>query len=104
MSSFLATLAGLSSAEQFFDLLGVPYDGAVLNVSRLHILKGFHDQLDFATLETMADGEAETACRAALAAAYRDFAAGQGTKTLKVFRQAEPGFVPLSDLLGGGRG
>ena len=104
MPSFLATLAGLSSAEQFFDLLDLPYDVRVLNVSRLHILKRFHDQLDFGLLEGMADGEVRAQCRAALAAAYREFAEGQGTKTFKVFRQAEPGFVPLADLLAGGRG
>ncbi len=101
MPNFLATLKGLSSAEQFFDLLQVPYDVRVLNVSRLHILKRFHDQLDFAVLDTLADAEAETACRAALTTAYRDFVEGHGAKTFKVFRQAEPGFVPLSDLLGG---
>ncbi len=104
MPSFLATLAGLSSAEQFFDLLELSYDVRVLNVSRLHILKRFRDRLDLAELEGMADGEAKATCRAALAAAYAEFAAGQGAKTFKVFRQAEPGFVPLSDLLSGGQG
>ena len=37
--SVLADLSRLSSAEEFFRYLGVPFDAATLNVSRLHILK-----------------------------------------------------------------
>lgn len=90
----LQTLAGLSSAEQFFDALGVPFDPKVVNVSRLHILKRFRE-----LMRDLGDDAGEAQCRAALEAAYGEFAAGQGRKTFKVFRDAMPGFVPLTDLV-----
>ena len=87
------TLAGLSSAEQFFETLGVPFDPRVVNVSRLHILKRFR-----ALMGGLGPDPAEGDCRAALAAAYGEFAEGRGTKTFKVFTAAMPGFVPLDAL------
>lgn len=101
MSAFLASLAGLSTAEQFFATLDVPFDQTVMNVHRLHLLKTFRDRLDFKALEAMDDAQARTACRAALEEVYQDFAAGKVSRTFKVFKQADPAFVPLSDLLGG---
>lgn len=83
----LDTLAGLSDAEQFFDALAVPYDPAVVEVHRLHILKRFRDLIPA--------GADEAGCRDALARAHADFASGQGRKSFKVFRDAAPGFVPL---------
>ena len=41
----LEQLAKLSSAEDYFRFLGVPYDPAVLNVARLHILRRMGDNL-----------------------------------------------------------
>jgi nitrogenase-stabilizing/protective protein len=97
----LDTLAGLSTAEQFFDTLNLPYDSKVLDVSRLHILKRFHDRLDMPSVRNMGEAEAKAACRVALEQAYQDFTQGAGPKTFKVFRQdGAPGFVPLSALLG----
>ncbi|RAU22363.1 nitrogenase [Paramagnetospirillum kuznetsovii] len=86
-------LAGLSSAEQFFETLGVPFEQQVVNVSRLHILKRFRELMRDLAPEA---GEAE--CAAALAAAYAEFAEGRGAKTFKVFKDAMPAFVPLTDL------
>jgi nitrogenase-stabilizing/protective protein len=94
----LDTLAALSSAEQFFQVLGVPFDQGVVNVSRLHILKRFRQVLDSADLDGLADHEVEAVCRAALIEAYEDFAEGRGAKTFKVFRDSRPGFVPLAAL------
>jgi nitrogenase-stabilizing/protective protein len=34
-------LAGLESAEEFFERLGVPFDPAVLRRARLHVLRAF---------------------------------------------------------------
>jgi nitrogenase-stabilizing/protective protein len=90
------TLADLSSAEQFFETLGVEFDPQVVNVSRLHILKRFRELMRELGTEA---GEAE--CRAVLVAAYDEFASGQGRKTFKVFKDAMPGFVPLRELLSG---
>ncbi|OAN44760.1 nitrogenase [Paramagnetospirillum marisnigri] len=86
-------LAGLSSAEQFFEALDVPFDQQVVNVSRLHILKRFRELLRDKGPE--AD---ETQYREALAAAHAEFAEGRGAKTFKVFKDSMPGFVSLNDL------
>ncbi len=88
------TLAGLSSAEQFFETLGVAFDPQVVNVSRLHILKRFRE-----LMRDLGDGAGEVECRAALETAYGEFATGQGRKTFKVFKDSMPGFVPLADLV-----
>jgi nitrogenase-stabilizing/protective protein len=87
------TLAGLSSAEQFFETLGIAYDPQVVNVSRLHILKRFRE-----LMRDLGEGVGEAECRAAMQAAYAEFASGQGRKTFKVFKDSMPGFVPLADL------
>jgi nitrogenase-stabilizing/protective protein len=86
-------LAKLSTAEEFFLALGVPYDPAVVNVSRLHILKRFGE-----LTRAHGDSPPEGACREALSQAYGEFASGQGAKNFKVFKDAQPGFVPLSAL------
>lgn len=41
MESLLQQLKALSSAEDFLQYFGVPFDQSVVNVSRLHILKRF---------------------------------------------------------------
>jgi nitrogenase-stabilizing/protective protein len=89
----LAELAKLSAAEDFFTVLGVPFDPQVVNVNRLHILKSFREKMRGLGADATQDQ-----CRAALEAAYDEFASGQGRKTFKVFKDANPGFVPLSDL------
>jgi nitrogenase-stabilizing/protective protein len=94
----LDTLASLSSAEQFFETLRVPFDASVVNVSRLHILKRFREVLRSTDLDGLAEYEVEAVCRAALIEAYEDFAEGRGAKTFKVFKDAHPGFVSLSDI------
>ncbi|CAA7620985.1 Nitrogenase-stabilizing/protective protein NifW [Candidatus Terasakiella magnetica] len=88
----LDTLATLSCAEQFFEVLAVPFDPKVVDVSRLHILKRFRELL------RRHGGASEETCRAVLAEAYAEFAQGRGAKTFKVFTDAMPGFVPLSAL------
>jgi nitrogenase-stabilizing/protective protein len=65
-------LSKLSSAEEFFRFLDVPYDSAVLNVARLHILKRMGDNLRNAPAETD-EVSARAQFRACLADAYDDF-------------------------------
>jgi len=68
----LEQLSKLSSAEDIFRFLAVPYDPAVLDVARLHILKRMGDYLRKAGTET--DESKERAYfRAHLERAYLDF-------------------------------
>lgn len=94
----LDTLATLSSAEQFFETLNVQFEQSVVNVSRLHILKRFRELLRSADMDGLAEFEVEAVCRAALIEAYEDFAEGRGVKTFKVFKDARPNFVGLSEI------
>jgi nitrogenase-stabilizing/protective protein len=68
----LDELSKLSSAEEFFQFLEVPYDPAVLNVARLHILRRMADNLRNSSTESD-----EVALRAQfrtqLDQAYQDF-------------------------------
>lgn len=96
--TFLDSLGRLSTAEEFFTILDVPFEQSVVNVSRLHILKRFHDLLDTASIRMLSDGDQKVACQAALARAYADFAEGRGAKTFKVFQQGKMGFVPLGAI------
>ena len=68
----LEQLAKLSSAEDYFSFLGVPYDPAVLNVARLHILRRMGDNLREAGLEPDEE-KARAYFRAHLERAYQDF-------------------------------
>ncbi|MBI3444738.1 MAG: nitrogenase-stabilizing/protective protein NifW [Magnetospirillum sp.] len=95
----LDTLATLSSAEQFFETLSVPFEQSVVNVSRLHILKRFKEVLRATDMNELPDEQKKAVCRAALIEAYEDFAEGRGTKTFKVFQDApKPAFVSLGDI------
>ena len=91
----LATLAKLSTAEQFFDALAVPYEQEALNIHRLHVLKRFRE-----LVRIQGESASEESCRIALATAYEEFVGGTGRKTFKVFKDSMPGFVPLSDIRG----
>ncbi len=69
----LEQLSKLSSAEEFFRLLDVPYDPAILNVSRLHILRRMGEYLKHASAAP--DEETVAAYfRSQLLRAYQDFA------------------------------
>jgi nitrogenase-stabilizing/protective protein len=68
----LEQLAKLSSAEDYFSFLDVPYDPAVLNVARLHILRRMGDNLREAGMEPDED-KARAYFRAHLERAYKDF-------------------------------
>lgn len=115
--SILDDLAGLSAAEEFFDVLDVPYDPSVVNVARLHILRRMAEYLrrddgPDGGLAAMSDDDVRTACRAHLAKAYDDFVHSTpiAERVFKVHRDAvkpaEPErkpFVPLGALTGSAR-
>lgn len=67
MSDLLDRLRGLSTAEDFFEVLGVNYDPLVLNVARLHILRRMGQYLKAEPVTSEED------CRATLVKAYSDF-------------------------------
>ncbi|NMG73361.1 nitrogenase-stabilizing/protective protein NifW [Aromatoleum diolicum] len=91
MSALVEDMKRLESAEDFLDYFAIPYDAAVVHVSRLHILKRFYQYL--ATrggVEGLPPASAHAACRDMLATAYGDFIASNGIeqKVFKVFQTA----------------
>lgn len=99
------TLEDLVSAEDFLTYFGVPFDPAVVHVSRLHILQRYHDYLAAEGAPAGDDVSRFAGYQALLAKAYGDFVRStpQDEKVFKVFHMHEPqtGFVSVADLLGG---
>lgn len=93
----------LESAEDFFGYFSVPFDPAVLQVYRLHILQRFHDYLARHCGESPSRGDYHRWLRQA----HDDFVASDAA-TEKVFRVFERASgiarVPLSALRRGGEG
>jgi nitrogenase-stabilizing/protective protein len=101
MSDLMDKLASLSQAEDFFEVLDVPYERAVMNVNRLHILKRFHQYLRTNTgLENLNEYEERYLCRQLLARAYQDFVRSTPAqeKVFKVFQDAEGGHITLDNV------
>lgn len=101
----IETLKRLSAAEDFFQLLGVAYDPAVLHVARLHILKRMGEHLGAADLASLTDAEVAEAARDALQTAYTEFTRTRpiDARVFKVLKKAVApadagSFVPLSRL------
>ena len=91
MSTLRDQLAKLSSAEDFLNLLEIPYDERVVQVKRLHILKRFHDYLKrSANVDSLDDEELRLLYVALLTQAYNDFVTSDAVteKVFKVFHQA----------------
>lgn len=101
MSDFLARMNGLSTAEDFFTTLGVPFDEQVVRVNRLHILKRFRDYLAAEPLDGLDDGALQALYAAKLAKAHADFAASDAVTegVFKVFKQVKgQAFIGLDEL------
>jgi nitrogenase-stabilizing/protective protein len=89
METFLQQLKALSSAEDFLQYFGIPFDQQVVNVSRLHILKRFFQYIRQENLLAQTDEVGLfTQYRAQLAKAYGDFVASTPAqeKVFKVFQ------------------
>ncbi|MGO9359474.1 MAG: nitrogenase stabilizing/protective protein NifW [Xanthobacteraceae bacterium] len=103
-AGILDRLAGASSAEDFFALLGVDYDVKVVNVARLHILRRMGQYLKSEDFDGLADAAVAARCKAVLEQAYADFVASSplDQRVFKVLKDAvapKPRvFVPLSTL------
>ncbi len=97
-------LKRLSSAEEFFAALGIPFDPAVLSVSRLHILKRMGELIASDDLDGLPDRVVIARARSYLERAYQDFVASSPIeqRVFKVLKQAvqpsEKPLVPLDEL------
>lgn len=105
--AILDELKGLSSAEDFFRVLGVPHEPEVLQVARLHILKRMGQYLASADMSVLGEDAIRAACRETLARAYDDFVRSSplAERVFKVLRERDPvapprkgAFVPLTAL------
>jgi nitrogenase-stabilizing/protective protein len=101
MNDFITRLKQLSSAEEFLQFFGVPYDEHVVHVNRLHILKRFYQYLHREQgLGELNEVQMFGRYRELLAAAYQDFVHSTAAreKVFKVFQDADGKRVPLSSL------
>lgn len=109
--SVLEDLGRLSSAEDFFNYLDLPFEPQVVQVSRLHILRRMGQYLKGSEIDGAFDGlpdaEIKVLCRSHLEQAYQDFVASSPIqeRLFKVHKDAiapreEPAgnFVPLDSL------
>lgn len=94
----------LSSAEDFLEYFGIPFDAAVVHVNRLHILQRFHDYIGKVDDMPEDDEGRQAVYTRLLQQAYDDFVSSDAIteKVFKVFKMHEPQqvFVPLTDLRG----
>ncbi len=99
--TILEQLTGLSAAEDFFSLLDVPYDPAVLNVARLHILRRMGEYLRRNVLAGADEETARALYRAHLERAYSDFVDSSPLeqRVFKVLKEAvAPPSAPLVQI------
>ena len=89
METFLQQLKALSSAEDFLQYFGVPFEQSVVNVSRLHILKRFFQYIRQENLLAESNEVGlYTSYREQLVKAYNDFVKSTPAqeKVFKVFQ------------------
>lgn len=101
MSDFLDRMNGLSSAEDFFTTLAVPFDEQVVRVNRLHILKRFRDYLAAEALDGLDDAALKAVYAQKLAQAHADFVTSDAVTegVFKVFKQVKgQAFIGLDEL------
>ncbi len=92
MESFLQQLKALSSAEDFLQYFGVPFEQHVVNVSRLHILKRFFQYIRQENLLAQTNEVGiYTQYRTQLVKAYADFVKSTPAqeKVFKVFQDID---------------
>ena len=101
MNELTLRLMRLSTAEEFLEFFGSPYEQAVVNVSRLHILKRLFQYLRRESdLDALDEATLYTRYRALLQRSYTDFVTSTPAKekVFKVLRDAQGAAVPLSSL------
>jgi len=105
IENFEEEMEELSSAEDFLEYFGIPFDQSVVHVNRLHILQRFHDYLAAeAGIKGLDVAGRYERHKLLLAKAYLDFvdSDAQTEKVFKVFHMNEPqtAFVSIDELLG----
>lgn len=100
MSKLLDQLGKFSAAEEFLVFFEVPFEPAVVQVNRLHILKRFSQYLARANLDALDEAAQRDACRALMIQAYEDFVHSTAAqeKVFKVFQDADGQRVSLDSL------
>lgn len=97
-----ARLLASRDAEDYFDVLGVPFDPHVLRVNRLHILRLFGPALrQYLAAPPDAEPQAAGQLREALEAAHGVFTSSTALdhRLFKVLQDRAPrGFVPLDTI------
>lgn len=98
LDDFEDDLAELSSAEDFLHYFDVPFDPAVVQVNRLHILQRFHDYLAEIDEEPDSVRARFSLYADLLRAAYLDFVRSDARteKVFRVFKMREPRQVAVS--------
>lgn len=101
----LERLNKASSAEDFFEMLGVDYDPKHVNVVRLHILRRMGQYLVSEDFTGLPDEVVAERCKTVLEQAYADFLASSplDQRVFKVLKDAvappkPPVFVSLTPL------
>jgi nitrogenase-stabilizing/protective protein len=94
----LDQLGNLSTAEDFFNLLDVPYNPLVLNVARLHILKRMGEYLRKNKLAGVDEDTVQSLCRSHLERAYADFVESTPLEQ-RVFKVLKEAVTPPSPPL-----
>ena len=92
MDGLIDRLKALSSANEFLEFFGIPYEERVVHVNRLHILKRFYQYLHGAQgLAGLDDIEMFRRYRELLLKAYEDFTVSNAVteKVFKVFQDAD---------------
>lgn len=92
VDNILERLRGLSSAEDFFHQLGIPYDPKILDVARLHILKRMGQYLAEEDFDGLPDRVIAARARSTLERAYGDFesASPLSQRVFKVLKDHDP--------------
>ncbi|WP_239308102.1 MULTISPECIES: nitrogenase-stabilizing/protective protein NifW [unclassified Frankia] len=98
MSGLLAAFGRAGTAEEYFEVLDVPYDPRVVAVNRLHILRHFSAAVARIDAAVAAPDARMAAYRAALADAHEAFTTGTALdhRLFKVLADRAPrAFVAL---------
>ena len=73
MCDMIEKLGSLSTAEEYFDVLDVPYERSVIKFNRFKILRHFHQYIRAFNMEEFNEYEQRHLCRAQLSRAYEDY-------------------------------
>ncbi|MCU0568747.1 MAG: nitrogenase-stabilizing/protective protein NifW [Oculatellaceae cyanobacterium Prado106] len=104
MSGTLLEFNQLTDAEQYFEFFALPYDAALVNVNRLHILQKFSGMMKTINAEVegtaITDVELLDRYEAALIEAYEVFMSSNAVeqKLFKVFKDKPKNVVMLGDI------